>query len=251
MTAPRKRTPPAAGVVRVSYEPGRLPRASDAVGPNRFDDPRPNSRDRFLIRYAATSLRGCLLELLAAFRPNDEAAELEQTVATDDGQAKPDTDEQLRSALAAYLAGRRVATLKTPRRTQFLSIDDAVLQAELDREPAVRALLDSAEGRAALALPDGRDRPRLDGAAVRLSTSFGRDLSQHCALAIRDRTPTPGGIHYRSRHDDAEDCWAIYDHVDVMISGNSLLDPGDPAHRDTLRAVAGLWLLPLPSQWQR
>lgn len=237
--------------MRVSYEPDKLPRASDAVGPNRFDDPRPNSRDRFRIRYAATTLRGCLLELLAAFRPNDEAAELEQSVATDDGQADPDPDEQLRSALATYLAGRRVTTLKAPRRTQFLSINDPMLQAQLDREPAVRAMLDSPEGRAALASPGGRGRPRLDGAAVRLSTSFGRDLSQHCALAIRDRKPTPGGIHYRSRHDDTEDCWAIYDHIDVTIGGDNVLEPGDPAHRDTLRAVAELWMLPLPHQWQR
>jgi len=143
VTGPRTRTFPAAGVVRVGYQPGELPRVSDAVGPNRFDDPRPNSRDRFLIRYAATTLRGCLLELLAAFRPNDEAAELEQRVTGSDQHADPDPDEQLRSALATYLTGRRLATLKAPRRTRFLSIDDAFLQAELDREPAVRALLDS------------------------------------------------------------------------------------------------------------
>jgi hypothetical protein len=50
---------------------------------------------------------------------------------------------------------------------------------------------------------------------------FGRDLTRHCSLAIHDRVPTPAGIHYRSRFDDDEDCWAI----DVLL------------HRATIRTA--------------
>ncbi len=134
-------------------------------GPNSFDDPRPNTRDRFLVRYAATSLRGSLLELLAAFRPNDEARALEDDV-QGDTDLQPDPDSQLRQTLADFLADRQLAVMTPPARTRFMSIDDPGLQAELDREPGVRALLDGPDGRLAL-MPIGGARPRLDGAAVR------------------------------------------------------------------------------------
>lgn len=39
-----------------------------------------NTRDRFLVRHAATSLRGSLIEFLAVFRPNGEARVLEDDV---------------------------------------------------------------------------------------------------------------------------------------------------------------------------
>lgn len=216
-------------------------------GPNRFDDPRPNTRDRFLVRYAATSLRGSLLELLAAFRPNDEARAFEDDV-QGDKDLQPDPDSQLRQALADFLADRQLAVMTPRARTRFVSIDDPGLQAELDREPGVRALLDGPDGRLAL-MPIGGARPRLDGAAVRLGTAFGRDLTQHCSLAVRDRTPVPAGIHYRSRHDDNEDCWAIYDHVNVAFHGEATFEPTNPTHKKALSSVADLWSLPLPDEW--
>lgn len=58
-------------------------------------EPGPNTRDRFLVRYAATSLRGSLIELLAAFRPNGEARALEDDV-QGDTDLQPDPDSQLR-----------------------------------------------------------------------------------------------------------------------------------------------------------
>lgn len=96
--------------------------------------------------------------------------------------------------------------------------------------------------------PSGR-RAHLDGAAVRLSTDFGRDLTRACSLALRDRVTAPDGIHYRSRHDTAEDCWAIYDHAAVTVSDVVPLSPADPDHRAAVHAVAGLWRLALPPPW--
>lgn len=159
------------------------------------------------MRYTASTLRGCLLESLDWLRPNPDAAAREAGI---DEDAKPD-DEHLEApapawaALTDFLQGRQVGRL-TGRRLRLLSINDPRLQAQLDQEPAVRALLDSTEGRTVLA-PRGRNTPRLDQAAIRLSTPFGRDLTQVRSVAIWDRRPRPDGIHHRRRHDDDEHCW--------------------------------------------
>lgn len=242
---------PPAGVVRVHYDPGALLHLEDAPGTNRFDDPRPRSQDRYVMRYAATTLRGCLLELLDWLRTHDgEAAEREAAVIdNDEGSPAPVSPEPWQ-AMEDYLAGRHVAVLAGPE-LHLVSIDDAALQAELDLEPAVRALLDGDAGRAAL-LPPGASasrRAHLDGAAVRLSTDLGRDLTCAASLALRDRPAPPDGIHYRSRHDDAEDCWALYDHATVVVSDRQPLAPADPRHRAALQEVAALWSLPIPQRW--
>lgn len=256
---------PQQGVVRVHYDPAALPRLGDAAGTNRFDDPRPRTEHRYLVRYTATTLRGCLLELLDALRIDGEAAEREAAV-TDDADTDADaTDTQDGAAedgaavLAArpwqaiedYLAGRHVGMIHGPG-LQLVSVDDPVLQASLDREPGVRALLDSPEGRQVL-LPAGAGRGRrahLDGAAVRLSSELGRDLTRACSLALRDRAHPPAGIHYRSRHDDAEDCWALYDHASVTAGDVVPLSSTDSVHRDALHHIAALWDLPLPPNWR-
>jgi RES domain len=248
---PRPKPLPTPGVVRVHYDPGALPPYQDVVGPNRFDDPRPNSVDRYVMRYTASTLRGCLLELLDWLRPDPDALMREQQVAdnAEDATVSAQVEQtagDLEQAIADFLVGRHVGLLSGDS-VQTLSIDDPALQAELDREPAVRALLDSPEGHAALS-PAGR-KPHLDQAAIRLSTGFGRDLTQACSLAIRDRVDRPDGIHYRSRHDDAEDCWALYDHASVQLLESVPLSPSDSDHLDALQEVAALWGLPLPREW--
>lgn len=241
---------PVEGVVRVGYEPGELPTPRDGVGPNRFDDPRPRTMDRYLIRYAGRSLRGCLLELLAWLRPDPAAvlreAQILDDADSDEAQAVLAAQEAEAQAIADFLGGREVGSLAVDGLVA-VSINDPGLQAELDREPAVRALLDSPEGQAALG--GGSKKAHLDEAAVRLSTDLGRDLTRACSLAIRDRDNRPDAIHYRSRHDDTEDCWAIYDHAPVQLVGSSPLDPADSNHRDALADVAALWQLALPKEW--
>ena len=250
--APQVLRLPPAGVVRVHYDPGALPRLGDEPGTNRFDDPRPRSQDRYVMRYAATNLRGCLLELLDWLRIHDsEAAGREAAVIDNDEESPAAAQAEPWQAMEDYLTGRRVGVL-TGLGLQLVSIDDPALQDELDREVAVRALLDSDVGRAAL-LPAGAStsrRAHLDGAAVRLATDLGRDLTRAASLALRDRLAPPDGIHYRSRHDDAEDCWALYDHSTVVVSDVQPLAPEDPHHRAALQDVAALWGLPIPPRWQ-
>ncbi len=242
---------PAAGVLRVHPDPAALPLVGDGVGPNRFDDPRPRTADRYVIRYTATTLRGCLLELLDWLRPAQEAAAREAAVTDDDTPSAPaDGDGVVGQALANYLAGRRLGRI-TAINPAVVSINDPVLQAELDSEPVVRALMDSPLSRRTLlpdSSPDDR-RVHLDQAAVRLSSELGRDLTRACSLALRDRPDRPDVIHYRSRHDDRVDCWAIYDHAAVSVGDIRPLSPEDPEHRHAVRSVATQWQIPLPQNW--
>ncbi len=246
---PRLRRLPRAGVLRLHPNPTALP-PQWVGGANRFDDPRPRSLHTFRLRYTASTLRGCLLESLAWLRPHTEAAAEEALVIDNadpsgDGEATPEREPW--EALGHFLADRQIATLTGRRRLVMLSINDPVVQAALDREPAVRALLDSSDGRAALSAPG--HRPRLDQAAIRLSTAFGRELTQACSLALWDRSPRPDGIHHRSRHDDHEDCWAIYDHAPVTVRNVVDFTPDDEQHRAAVQAVADLWGLELPPAW--
>lgn len=247
--APRLLALPRAGVVRLHYEPAALPPALGQVGHNRLDDPRPNSQDRYVVRYTASTLRGCLLESLDWLRPDPEATAREVAIVDDaDRDSEQPDPPSPWAALEDFLHGRQVGRL-TAGRARAVSINDPRLQAELDREPAVRALLDSTEGRAALA-PHGRRGPRLDQAAVRLSTPFGRDLTQACSLAVWDRRPRLDGIHHRSRHDDDEQCWALFSHVPVRLVDAAPFAPEtNEQRRRQLQDVAALWQLPLPPAW--
>jgi hypothetical protein len=214
--------------------------ASTTRGPAPFD--------RFLIRYAGTTLRGCLLEVLAHLRPNAEAQQREAAVDGDD----PDLVEPTESAdwqhIADFLDGRKVARIQADHPT-IASVNDPALLRELDTEPAVRALLDGEPARTALLEPGG-GRVHLDNAAIRLASAVGRDITQACALALYDRPDHPGVIHYRSRHDDAEDCWAIYDHQAVVFGQAVELSPDLAEHAAAVRSVADLWNLPLPPPWR-
>jgi len=249
---PRTLRLPAAGALRLHRDPAALPELGDGPGSNRFDDPRPrSSQDRYVMRYAATTLRGCLLESLDWLRVLDgEAAAREAAVIDDDEDPTSEPPAPRWQALQDYLADRQVGTISGPG-LALVSIGDAALQAELNKATSVRALLDSEDGRAAL-LPAGAPasaQVRLDGAAVRLSTELGRDITRAASLALRDRDTPPDGIHYLSRHDDDEDCWALYDHATVSIDAIEPLSPDDPAHQTAVRDVASLWDLALPPAW--
>lgn len=125
--------------------------------------------------------------------------------------------------IADFLEQREVATI-TAGGLATVSINDPAVQHELDQEPAVRAVLDTDAARDALLERHG-SRAHLDNAAIRLSSETGRYITQACALALYDRDPKPDAIHYRSRHDDREDCWAIYHHTTVEIGPAKLSPP--------------------------
>jgi hypothetical protein len=240
---------PERGVLRVHFDPAALPHLGDEPGANRFDDPRPRTIDRFLMRYAATTLRGCLLELLAAFRDNPEANDRIAAIDDDDPylmRAPATSDWQ---HVADFLDQRQVASIKAGG-LAIVSINDPAVQHELDQEPAVRAVLDTDAARQALLERSG-SRAHLDNAAIRLASEPGRYITQACALALYDRDSKPDAIHYRSRHDDLEDCWAIYHRADVQIGAAEALSPDVTDHAEAFTAVAKLWNLPVPPTWQQ
>lgn len=238
---------PGEGVVRLHYDPAALPQLGDEPGSNRFDDPRPRTIERFLIRYAGTTLRGCLLEVLAHLRPNSEAQEREEAVDVDDHDLVEPPESPDWQHIADFLDGRKVARIHATHPV-VASVNDPVLLQELNIEPGVRAVLDSEQARAALLEPGSR-RVHLDNSAIRLATAVGRLITQACALALYDRPDPPGVIHYRSRHDDAEDCWAIYDHQSVDFDEAVELSSKNDEHLAALRSVGALWRLPLPPEW--
>ncbi|GAA3525077.1 hypothetical protein GCM10022234_22510 [Aeromicrobium panaciterrae] len=239
---------PRDGVVRVHPAPMELPAESDDPGPYRFDDPRRRTQDRFLMRYTASTVRGCLLELLDWMRDDEAAHAREASVEVDDDPGFVDPPSAAgNNPLEAYLLERRVATMTAGSPT-VVSIDDPAVQAKLDRENGVRAVLDAKPARDALLEERGHE-VHLDNAAVRLASKTGRDLTQACALALYDWPHKPDVIHYRSRHNDTEDCWAIYSHVSVYCVHEVPLSPDIPAHREALESVAKIWDLEIPTDW--
>jgi RES domain len=201
------------------------------------------------MRYAATTLRGCLLELLAAFRDNPEANDRIATIDDDDPHLVEAPATPYWQYIADFLDQRQLATI-TASGLATVSINDPRIQHELDQEPAVRAILDTDAARQALLGRNG-SRAHLDNAAIRLASETGRYITQACALALHDRDSKPDAIHYRSRHDDLEDCWAIYHRVDVQISAAEALSPDVTEHAEAFTAVAKLWDLPVPPAWQQ
>jgi hypothetical protein len=196
------------------------------------------------VRYLATTLRGCLLEVLAQFRPrNAETAKLlADVVFVDSEEPHPDAAER---GVGDYLAKQRVGSCQLFDAGDVVSIHDFGLLAELDRHPPIRYLLENGPGRLLWGLA-----AHLDEAKVRLDDEHGRPLTQLCARAVYDAVRQPAGIHYRSKHDDAEDCWALFDRARVTFTHTVDLNPRSPEHLQAVNAVARPWQIPLPASWR-
>lgn len=91
--------------------------------------------------------------------------------------------------------------------------------------------------------------PELDEATIRLSGALGHGVTQAVSRAIYDHHPRPDGITYRSRLDDDERLWALYDFVNVTFDGERALSPDDENHAQGVVSLATLWGLPLPAAW--
>lgn len=234
-------------VWRVHSAPERLPARSEDPGTNRYDDPRPKAEDRFLVRYMAATIRGCLLESMAWLRPSDEA--MRRIEAVTDAEDGDEPASVLTEAVTNYLRTRRVASCRFAEDAAFVDIHAPATLGALDTDLNVQPLLASKRGRTILGDSNGHHRPHLDQAAVLLASEFGRQLTQHCSLAIWDMVPPVPGVGYRSRHDLTEWCWAAYDHTQVDFIEVSPLSSAVKAHREAVRAVAELWQLPVSEDW--
>lgn len=153
----------------------------------RWDD-----RDgRFRTLYVADRLLGCLLEVLADFRPdlavlaglNDVDGDDDDQYPTAPGGTVPISWLQPRTAGQALMSG------------EFVDVSDA-------RTVAVLRELFAGEA-AALHLPD------LDAAALKLQAP--RTLTQQIAGWLYQQQLPPSGVGFGSRHDDRLRMWAIFE----------------------------------------
>lgn len=233
-----QRVLPEAGAWRVHPNPGVLPLlARDGLGLNRYDDP----HGRYAVRYAAENLSGAMLETMARFRPAPEA---EALLAAVEG-VSTDEDDHLDpvDGLRHWLAVQQVGRVALAAEGQLLDVHDPGLLHDLDKHPLVRAALEES------GLGTPLNPARLDEGIVRLGGPLGRPVTQALGRAVREWLPDVAGLAYRSRLDDEEWCWAIWDDTRVEIR----IQPLDAAHRHHRRAVqhaAQLLEIATPPEWR-
>ena len=219
---------PAGGAVRVHPDPLALPGMlrPGEVARNRFDDP----AGQFRVRYLASTLRGALLEVLAGFRTSPS---LERRLAEVTGVEGPDELEPPGLVPPGLLFRLRVARIG-PQLTTTWFVDVAATSSQtlLGAYPAVVAAL-AASG---LGAPDRP--PQLDTGTIALGGPLGRRITQVVAQVLYAETDA-GGLRYLSRVDLDEECWSIFDTVDVWASPVGPLDPADP---DLVSACTALGL---------
>ena len=239
MTSGFARRPlPEIGAWRVHPAPGALPRLTgEGPGPNRYDDP----RGLYAVRYGAENLTGALVETMARFRPSPDAESLLANVSgiDEDDLEHADPTTGIRDWLARQQVGRIV--LDDPS-GELVDVHDPLLLASLDKHPQVRDALDLS-GLGTLLNP-----VRLDEGIVRLGGPVGRPITQAVSAAIRDWHPQLAGLAYRSRIDDDEWCWAMWDATPVRITA----EPLTAQHRHHRRAVqhaARILEIVLPINW--
>lgn len=89
----------------------------------------------------------------------------------------------------------------------------------------------------------------LDEGVIRISGPIGRPITRALSRAVYEWLPDAAGLAYRSRLDDAELCWALWDHNPVDIPAVDALTPAQPAHLHAVRAVAALLQIDLINPW--
>jgi len=254
---------PRQGTIRVGVAPDEVPlppRAEDqttefAVGPNRFDDP----LGRYVMRYTATTLRGCMVELLARFRPNSEAESVLAAVqGTEDGDPPHDQDDDpdpdtspvagstpsRGQALTQWLARQKLVVLQLSDQPTIVDALDGELLRDLDKHPLV------AERLAVSELSREGYVQRLESGVMGLGGPVGRPITNAASRAVYEWLPEVIGWRYPSRLDPAEVCWALYaNRVPVHPLPATPLSPEDPLHRAAVQSAANYLEVALPFHW--
>lgn len=237
---------PDEGALRVSPHPAQLPsrpRPGEAPGRNRFDDP----QGEFVVRYLADNLRGCLVELLARLREDEEAkVRLARVEYVDESEepalGSPD------DAFAEWLPKQRVAIGRLLDPGIVVALNDSGLLVDLSHEPLVYV------ARVTVSRQLKPDDPNylipLDQGTIRLGDDIGRTLTQAVSRTLWERSPAPIGIAYKSRVDDDERCWAIYGHARMEFPAEVALSPADSAHRQAVLSAAEATRLNPPERWR-
>lgn len=226
------------GAYRVaSYDPTLLPllSASDQDPPGRFDDPRREYR----VRYVARSLRGCLVESMAQWRPSSsEVVRIARSVVRSDRDIV--TEWHVPAVPEAWLDRQRKVRLRAVQGSDIFDVSSKL--AELATCSVVATEVASQLG------PDYQ----LDEAALMLGGSRGRRISQAVAAEVYERDPRPDALFFHSRFDLSEDCWAIFDDVKVeFLTEPRYLDRSSLEDCDAARGAAERHGLSLPLAWNR
>ena len=218
-------------------DPGRLPRLTDeGPGRNRYDDP----HAAYGVRYVAEGLTGALLETMARFR---RAPNAESRLAAVAGLDPDDVEHQdPTQALEDWFGVQRVARVVLDEPRPLVDVHDPALLADLAKHPLVRAAMEES------VLGTRRNPATLDEGIIRLGGPVGRPITQAVSRAIHDWFPDYGGIAYRSRLDDDEWCWALWDDTAVLFASEPL-DPDRRHHRHAVSHAARRLEILLPDRW--
>lgn len=240
-------TLPAEGVWRVHPDPELLPRAprfeDGEIAQSRFDDP----AGQYKVRYCASTLRGALLEVVSASFRVRRAVEDRVSAITNAEPApgdladlaEPKDLEGPGRIPTRWLTAQSVARCAVDQTTQFVDVLDAQFLAEYSFRPRIRRSIDRHLGE----LYD------LDAGTILLNLEHGRPITQSVSAELWSEENSWSGIHYLSRLDLKEHCWAIYDRTQVQFDTPQPLDHSDASHRSALQSVAALLRLDLPSPW--
>lgn len=239
---------PGTGAVRVHPTPDQLPpnREIGTKPTHRYDDP--TEVQTYRVRYLASTVRGCLLEVLAQFRPDRASAQqaLDEVEGVDDEPGgRPDAWQTSRRGLAPFLAKARVGRgqLLIPGQ-RMVSVNHPNVMSWLDVQPEVRDVL----GCWPVELGGGRSCHVTEG-MVRADAPLGYRLCQVASHLLHQHADLVPGLHYRSRHADGEDCWAVYERTRITFTDVAALSPDVPEHLEAVRSVADTWGLALPEPW--
>ena len=240
--------PPGPGMWRVHPHPDLLPRKpkfeEGEVAQSRFDDP----AGVYRVRYAASSLRGCLLEVLAAsFRVREPLEERIGAITNAEpvegdlvDLGEPKELEAAGRVPPAWLGSQRVARLRAKGHSAYLDAMDAWFLARNNRHPRIRRALTRHLGE----LYD------LDAATILLNLEHSRPVTQAVSAVIWGEMPDASGIRYLSRLDLSEECWAIFDRTPVEFDPSEPLNRDNMEHREGLQSAAALLELALPDEWR-
>jgi hypothetical protein len=230
---------PEGGAFRVHPDPGTLPRLThDGPGRNRYDDP----EGHYAVRYAAANLTGAILETMARFRPSPAAEGLLSGVTN----AAPERDEADHPdpvrGLADWLAAQKIGRVRLVGTARFVDIHEPELLVHLDKHPGVRAALEAS------GLGTSLNPARLDEGMIRIGGPIGRSITQATSRALYEWERDYGGLAYRSRLDDEESCWAIWDETTVEVDVEEFTR-SHRFHRRAVQHVANLLEITLPPNW--
>lgn len=174
------------------------------TGAERFDDPEAEYR----VLYTGKTLRACLLEVLAHFRPDPAlVADMEDIVEDDNATLTAPAGE----IGYEWAADRRIGTAHATAHTCVVTETETIAW--------LRATL-KVTGLDAAMLKDARERK----------------VTQAASRALFEETACDA-LEYRSRHGDSEQLWAIYErepNVRAACLSRCETLPFEPAHPDVV-----------------